>query len=55
LRAILEDLGEYNLFKFVVNPNDFGQSVENVFYLSFLIKEGVVALEVKDGEPMICE
>ncbi|KAG6829849.1 hypothetical protein H0H92_003292 [Tricholoma furcatifolium] len=46
-----------NIFKFIINPNDFGQSVENMFYLSFLIREGRVALEFINGEPMIgrCE
>jgi len=45
-----------NLFRFVVNPNDFAQSVENIFYLSFLIRDGLCALEIDDrGEPIICE
>ncbi|KAI0919751.1 hypothetical protein AcW1_003083 [Taiwanofungus camphoratus] len=43
-----------NLFKFIINPNDFGQSVENMFYLSFLIRDGKCALETnKHGEPVI--
>lgn len=45
-----------NLFRFVVNPNDFAQSVENIFYLSFLIRDGLCALEIDEkGEPIICE
>jgi len=44
-----------NLFRFVINPNDFAQSVENLFYLSFLIRDGECALEIEeDGEPVIC-
>ncbi|OBZ72806.1 Non-structural maintenance of chromosome element 4 [Grifola frondosa] len=47
-----------NLFRFIVNPNDFGQSVENLFYLSFLIRDGICAFDTtKEGEPVIyiCE
>lgn len=43
-----------NLFRFIINPNDFGQSVENMFYLSFLIRDGKCALDFEDGEPNIC-
>ncbi|KII92185.1 hypothetical protein PLICRDRAFT_104315 [Plicaturopsis crispa FD-325 SS-3] len=53
-----EENGPVNLFKFVVNPNDFAQSVENIFYLSFLIRDGKCALETDEqGEPIIftCE
>lgn len=32
--------GGVSLFDFVVNPRSFGQTVENLFYASFLIKEG---------------
>ncbi|KAK7053403.1 hypothetical protein VNI00_004029 [Paramarasmius palmivorus] len=50
----LEETGEINLFRFVVNPNDFAQSVENLFYLSFLIRDGKVAMETNaEGEPVI--
>lgn len=43
-----------NIFRFVINPNDFAQSVENIFYLSFLIRDGKVAFETDAGEPVIC-
>lgn len=31
-------------FHFVMNPKSFGQTVENLFYVSFLIKEGKAAI-----------
>ena len=46
---MVEDIMEENditkdtsvpLFKFCVNPKSFGQTIENLFYTSFLIKEG---------------
>ena len=33
-----------NFFKFVIDPACFGSSVENLFHVSFLVKEGKVAL-----------
>lgn len=45
---------EIHLFRFIVNPNDFGQSFENLFYLSFLIRDGKCALQIENGKPKIC-
>lgn len=45
-----------NFFRLVVNPDDFGQTVENCFYLSFLINQGQAGIYVKkDGEVMARE
>ena len=50
---ILQTTGKINLFRFIINPNDFGQSVENLFYLSFVIRDGRCAMDFSKGEPMI--
>ncbi|RPD58216.1 hypothetical protein L227DRAFT_587218 [Lentinus tigrinus ALCF2SS1-6] len=61
LEHILQEMeGEsINIFRFIINPNDFGQSVENLFYLSFLIRDGkcAFAIDEESGEPtiMLCE
>ncbi|KAI0740474.1 Nse4 C-terminal-domain-containing protein [Earliella scabrosa] len=51
--------GTVNIFRFIINPHDFGQSVENLFYLSFLIRDGKCAFmtDEETGEPaiMLCE
>jgi non-structural maintenance of chromosomes element 4 len=39
------DNGGVPLFNFCINPRSFGQSVENMFYVSFLIKEGKAGLD----------
>jgi Nse4 C-terminal len=45
-----------NFFRFVINPHSFGQSVENLFYLSFLTHDGIASLEMddEDDEPILC-
>ncbi|KAK5081876.1 hypothetical protein LTR70_008444 [Exophiala xenobiotica] len=47
----IADNGNVPLFHFCVNPRSFGQTVENFFYVSFLVKEGRVGLEF-DSEGM---
>lgn len=45
-----------DLFDLVVNPHSFGQTVENLFYVSFLIKEGNAKVEKdRNGLPILCK
>lgn len=46
----IANTGGVNLFDFVVNPHSFGQTVENLFHVSFLIKEGEVGIEMDDND-----
>jgi hypothetical protein len=56
LRMILERTGPLNLFRFFINPSHFGQSVENLYYLSFLFRDGLCTLELTDSnKPILCE
>lgn len=40
--------GGIALFKFVINPRSFGQTIENMFYVSFLIRDGRVGIYVDE-------
>jgi hypothetical protein len=40
--------GGVALFKFVINPRSFGQTIENMFYTSFLIRDGKLGISVDD-------
>lgn len=40
--------GGVDLMRFVVNPKSFGQTVENMFYVSFLIRDGKVKVDFDD-------
>ncbi|QLL30453.1 hypothetical protein HG536_0A02700 [Torulaspora globosa] len=43
-----------NLFKLIINPSSYAKSVENLFYISFLLKEGKLILEEdEEGFPSI--
>ncbi|KAI3004037.1 hypothetical protein CBS147346_5027 [Aspergillus niger] len=43
-RNNVADDGGVPLFQFCINPNSFGQSVENLFYVSFLVRDGLVGI-----------
>ncbi|KAJ7108063.1 Nse4 C-terminal-domain-containing protein [Mycena crocata] len=56
--SVLEKVPKINIFRLIVNPDSFAQSVENLFYVSFLIRDAKVAFQVEDnGEPIVfaCE
>ncbi|KAJ2160280.1 hypothetical protein GGF46_002392 [Coemansia sp. RSA 552] len=57
IHRILTQVGPINLFNLVINPASFAQSVENIFYVSFLIRDGKAYIDDESGQPMIeaCE
>lgn len=47
-RSNLATNWEVPLLKFALNPNSFGQTVENLFYISFLVKDGLVKVNIDE-------
>ncbi|KAI9352182.1 Nse4 C-terminal-domain-containing protein [Obelidium mucronatum] len=54
IMKVLQKKGPINFFEFVINPGSFSQSVENIFYVSFLIRDGHVSIDIEDGQPVLC-
>jgi len=42
-----------NYFRFVLDPVSFGKTVENMFHVSFLVKEGKARIFLENGIPLI--
>lgn len=55
-RLGLAESGNIDLVRFCLNPKSFGQTVENIFYVSFLIRDGHVAVNYEEnGLPSLGE
>ncbi|KAI8341669.1 Nse4 C-terminal-domain-containing protein [Chlamydoabsidia padenii] len=50
---ILDAHGPINYFKFITNPESFSQTVENMFYVSFLIRNSVAEIDDTSGQPIL--
>ncbi|KAI3392097.1 hypothetical protein diail_6168 [Diaporthe ilicicola] len=51
----ITETGNIDLVRFCINPKSFGQTVENMFYVSFLIREGMVEVHFEEnGLPSLC-
>jgi hypothetical protein len=44
-----------NFFEFAIDPKSFSNTVENIFYISFLVKEARISIEEVGGEPILSE
>lgn len=38
------------LMEFIIDPSSFSKTIENIFHLSFLVKDNMVVLDIKDGD-----
>ncbi|CAO3663049.1 unnamed protein product [Rhizopus stolonifer] len=50
---ILSEVEPINYFRFVTNPESFSQTVENIFYVSFLARKAVVGINMETGQPVL--
>jgi non-structural maintenance of chromosomes element 4 len=51
---LLRQHSPINLFEFVINPRSFGQTIENIFYLSFSVRDARAKISIdKHGQPIV--
>ena len=51
---LLRQHSPINLFEFVINPVSFGQTIENIFYLSFCVRDARARIEINgSGLPIV--
>jgi non-structural maintenance of chromosomes element 4 len=55
MKDLLEAKGPNGVvfWRFVVDPDSFTRSIENIFHSAFLVKDGFASLNLKDEPPMI--
>ena len=51
---LLRQHSPINLFEFIIDPHSFGQTIENMFYLSFSVRDARAKIEIDDlGFPIV--
>ena len=54
LKEECKKLGRVHYFKFLVDPDSFAHTVENMFHFSFLVKDGRAGVTLgRDGQPYV--
>ncbi len=53
LQKLIDEKPHVPLFQCFVDPQSFGQSVENLFHLAFLVKNGSVEVKEDKGDIVI--
>ena len=55
LYDLLLQVQPISLYKFFINPNSFAETVENLFHLSFLIRDGKISVDETEHGDLIVE
>lgn len=50
---LLQTVEPINFQTFFVNPTSFAQTVENLFYIAFLVRDGKVSISEIEGDLVI--
>lgn len=48
LKSVFRKRKKISFFEFVINPDSFGHSVENLFYVSFLVRDGLAEIFIDE-------
>jgi len=53
MHRLLDKDKKFPFYNFVVDPDSFGQTIENLFAFSFLVHLGKASLDMREGVPWV--
>lgn len=54
IKKVVYEMREVDYYRLVIDPKSYSRTVENIFYLAFAVKVGLVHFASRDGRFLVC-